>query len=156
METFRKDLKLAIRMLTKSPGFTTMAVVTLALGIAVNTTMFSLMSAFFLQRPPGQDPEHIVVVTSTNAAQAFQGDVAPVSAPNYLALRGANQVFTDMAAADQYRSASLTGQGEPEPIRSAAVSPNYFSVLGVTPELGRTFASGEDQAGRDHVVILSH
>jgi putative ABC transport system permease protein len=156
METFAKDLRLAIRMLVKKPGFAAIAVLTLALGIAVNATIFSLVSAFLLRRPAGHDPGRIVVVSSTNAARAFQADVISVSPPNYLAWRGANDVFADMAAADEYRTVSIVSQGQPESLRSAAISPNYFSVLGVAPAWGRTFAAGEDVPGRDHVVILSH
>ena len=156
MVTLRADLQLAFRLLAKKPGFTSIAVVTLALGIAVNATMFSMVSAFLLRHPPGRDPSRVTVVTSVNPAPGFLPDATPVSAPNYLAWRDANHVFADMAAADEYRTVSLTAQGQPEALRSAAVSPNYFSVLGVSPQLGRTFASGEDQPGRDHVVILSH
>src|SRR5712671_3427808 len=156
METFTKDLQLAVRMLLKKPGFTLVAVLTLALGIAVNATMFSMVSAFLLRRPPGRDPQRVAVVSSVNPNPAFQADVYPVSAPNYLAWREANHVFADMAAADEDRFVNLTSQGQPEVIRSAAVSLNYFSVLSVTVQLGRTFETGEDQSGRDHVVILSH
>ncbi len=156
METFLKDFRLAIRTLIKKPGFTAIAVLTLALGIAVNATIFSLVSAFLLRRPPGRDPDRVVVVSSTNPAQAFQADLNPVSAPNYLAWRASNGVFADMAAADEYRTVSLTSAGQPESLRSAATSPNYFEVLGVSPAMGRTFVAGEDQPGRDHVVILSH
>src|SRR5258708_8429364 len=168
MESLHSDLGLAIRMLLKKPGFTAAAVVTLALGIAVNATMFSMVSAFLLRRPPGREPERVAVVSSVNPAPGFQADANPVSAPNYFAWREANHVFAETAAADEYRTVSLSSQGslpatgqaaaagQPEALSSAAVSPNYFSVLGVSPELGRTFADGEDQAGRDHVVILSH
>jgi putative ABC transport system permease protein len=156
MEIFAKDLRLAIRLLLKKPGFTLVAVLTLALGIAVNATMFSLVSAFLLRRPPGREPQRVVVVSSVNPNQAFQADAYPVSAPNYLAWREANHVFADMAAADEYRTVNLTSQGQPEALRSAAVSSNYFSVLDVAPQLGRTFEAGEDLSGRDHVVILSH
>ncbi len=162
MKTFGKDLQLAVRLLAKNPGFTAVAVVTLALGIAVNATMFSLVSAFLLRRPPGREPERVAVITSVNPARGFQPDANPVSAPNYLAWREANDVFADMAAADEYRTVSFALPGQsatadrPEALRSAAVSPNYFSVLGVTPQLGRSFAGGEGQPGGDHVVILSH
>src|SRR6202158_5496551 len=128
METFRKDLQLAIRMLLKKPGFTAVAVLTLALGIAVNATMFSLVSAFLLRRPPVREPERVAVVSSVNPAPGFQADANAVSAPNYLAWREANHVFADAAAADEYRMVNLTSQGQPEALRSAAVSPNYFSV----------------------------
>ena len=161
------DLQYTLRTLRKNPGFTAIAVLTLALGIAVNATMFSMVSAFLLRRPPGREPSRVVVISGVNPAQSFQSDLNGVSAPNYLAWRAANHAFEEMAAADDYRSVALTAQGpntngqtdstgRPEAIRSAAVSPNYFRVLGVSPQFGRTFAEGEDQAGHEHVVILSH
>src|SRR5712692_5335224 len=156
METFHNDLRVAVRMLLKDPGFTAIAALTLALGIAVNATMFSLVSAFLLQRPPGRDPQRVVVVSSVNPSQVFHADTSPVSAPNYLAWREANHVFADTAAADDFRTVSLTAQDQPEALPSSAVSPNYFSVLGVSAQLGRTFSDGEDQPGRDHVVVLTH
>ncbi len=167
MGTLRSDLRLAIRMLLKKPGFTAAAVVTLALGIAVNATMFSMVSAFLLRRPPGREPERVAVVSSVNPTPGFQADANPVSAPNYFAWRDENHAFAETAAADEYRTVSLSSQSatangqssvanQPEALRSAAVSPNYFSVLGVSPQLGRTFADGEDQPGRDHVAILSY
>ena len=156
METFRNDLRLAVRVLRKNPGFTAIAVLTLALGIAVNATMFSLVSGFLLQRPPGRDPQRVVVVSSVNPNQVFHADASPVSAPNFLAWRDANHVFADTAAADDFRTVSLTAQDQPESLRASAVSPNYFSVLGVSPQFGRVFSDGEDQPGRDRVVILTH
>ncbi len=156
VEVLLQDLRHGVRTLLKNPGFTVVATATLALGIAVNATMFSLVSAFLLRRPSGREPERVAVVTSVNPAPGFQSDANPLSAPNYLAWRQANHVFADAAAADEYRTVSLTSQGQPEALRSAAVSPNYFSVLGVSPQLGRTFSDGEDQPGRDHVLILSH
>jgi putative ABC transport system permease protein len=162
IETLLQDLRYAMRQLLKSPGFATAAVLTLGLGIAVNATMFSLVSGFLLARPPGREPERVTVVTSVNPAGGFQPDAFPVSAPNYFAWRQANHVFANIAAADEYRTVSLTPQGhsaeesQPEALRSAAVSPNYFDVLGVSPQLGRTFSDGEDQPGHEHVAILSH
>ncbi len=155
LENFVRDIRYALRMLRKNPGFTTVAVLTLALSIAVNATMFSLVSAFLLRRPPVLDPDRVVVVSSVSATPDFQSDANPVSAPNFFAWREANHVFADMAAAES-RTASLSSQGQPESLRSAAVTHNYFSVLGVTPQIGRTFEATEDQPGNDHVVILSH
>ena len=156
VEVLLQDLRHGVRTLLKNPGFTAVATVTLALGIAVNATMFSMVSAFLLRRPPGREPERVAVVTSVNPAAGFQADVNPISAPNYLAWRDENHVFAEAAAADEYRIVNLTTQGQPKALPSAAVSPNYFSVLGVSPQLGRTFSDGEDQPGRGHVVILSH
>jgi putative ABC transport system permease protein len=161
VDIFVQDLRYAVRQLFKSPGFTAAAVLTLALGIAANATMFSMVSAFLLRRPPVRDPERVAVISSVNPAPAFQSDATPASAPNYLAWREGNHVFEDIAAAKEYRTVSFTavgqpaGAGQPEVLRSAAVSPNYFSVLGVPPVFGRVFEAGEDQPGREHVVILS-
>jgi predicted permease len=163
----RQDFRYAVRTLGKNSGFTAIAVFTLALGIALNATMFSLVSAFLLRRPPGREPSRVAVISGVNPVQSFQSDLNGISAPNYLAWREANHVFAYLAAADDYRSVALTAQGldsssqssstgRPEALRSAAVSPNYFRVLGVSPQLGRTFADGEDQPGHEHVVILSH
>jgi len=156
METLIQDLRYAMRQLRKNPGFTAVAVLTLALGIAVNATMFSMVSAFLLRRPPGREPERVAVVSSVDPAQGFQTDETPVSVPNYLAWREANHVFADMAAVNEYRTVSLTLQRQSEAMQSAAVSPNYFNVLEVRPQLGRTFVAGEDQTGQDRVVVLSH
>src|ERR1700731_3368475 len=161
LDIFLQDLRYAVRQLFKSPGFTAAAVLTLALGIAVNATMFSMVSAFLLRRPPVRDPERVAVISSVNPAPAFQADAAPASAPNYLAWRQGNHVFDDIAAASEYRTVSLSAPGQPgaagrpEVLRSAAVSRNYFGVLGVAPQLGRVFEAGEDQPGHEHVVILS-
>jgi predicted permease len=156
MGVFWKDLQLAIRMLAKKPGFIAVAVITLALGISINATMFSMVSAFLLRRPPGRDPDHVAVVSSIDPAQGFQADASLISIPNYLAWREANHVFTDVAATDEYRNVSLTTQGQSEAFRGAATTANYFGVLGVVPLFGRVFDAGEDQPGRDHVAVLSH
>src|SRR5579864_4392698 len=152
----RQDLRFGVRVLWRNPGFAAVAVITLALGIAVNATMFSMVSAFLLRRPPGRDPERMVVVSAINPAGGFQADANSISAPNYLAWREASSVFTEVAAADQYRPVSLMTQKRPEALIAAAISPNYFNVFGVSPQIGRTFTNGEDQPGHDHVVILSH
>jgi predicted permease len=157
LEILLQDLRYAVRALFKNPGFTIAVVVTLALGIAVNATMFSLVSAFLLRRPVVHQPDRVVVVSSVNPARGFLPDTNPVSAPNYFAWREANDVFSDLSAAEEYRTVSLTAaQGKPQALPSAAVSSNYFDVLGVAAHLGRIFADGDDQPGRDHVVIVSH
>lgn len=156
MQTAIQDLRYGLRQLVKNPGFTAIAVITLALGIGINATMFSLVSAVLMRRPPGPDPDRLAVVSAIDPGSAYQPDTATISIPNYLAWRDANHVFTEIAAADEYRRSSLTGQNESESLRSAAVSTNYFEVMGVTAQMGRTFVSGEEQSGQDHVVVLSH
>jgi len=153
LDSIWADVNFALRQLIHAPGFTATAVLTLSLGIAVNATMFSLVSAFLLPHLPGRNPQNVVVVTSVNPNQ---GDTNPVSAPNYLAWRADTRVFAAMAAEDEYRTASLTGQGQPETVSDAAVSSNYFKVFDVSPQLGRSFVAGEDQPGHGHVLILSH
>jgi MacB-like periplasmic core domain len=136
-----------------------------------------LVSAFLLRRPAASVPDRVVVISSVSPAGGFLPDANSVSAPNYFAWRQASDVFTDLAAADEFRTANLVvpagaseqaalpagstdsssaALGQPEAVHSAAVSSNYFRVLGVSTQMGRTFAEGEDQPGHDHVVILSH
>src|SRR5215475_9202134 len=104
LETLVKDVRFSWRSLRRSPGFTIVAVLTLALGISVNAAMFSLVSAFLLRRPPVRDPDRIAVVTSVNSAPAYHQDTFRVSAPSYFAWRAANHVFGEMAAADNFRT----------------------------------------------------
>jgi putative ABC transport system permease protein len=156
-ESIFDDGRFAVRQLVKSPGFTITAVATLALGIAVNATMFSMVSAFLLPHLPGRNPQSMVVVSSVAPDSQFMPDANPVSAPNYVAWSSDTRVFSEMAAADEYRTGSLSAPKEQaEAVSYAAVTPNYFSVFGVAPVLGRAFLTGEDQPGHDHVLILSH
>jgi putative ABC transport system permease protein len=155
-ESILADVRFALRQLMRSRGFTATAVITLALGIAVNATMFSMVSGFLMPKLPGPDPQHIVVPSSINPDAQFQPDVYPVSVPNYLAWSDDKRVFAEMAASDG-RSGSLSQPGQqPEAIVYSAVTPNYFTIFRVAPELGRALLAGEDQPGHDHVVILSH
>lgn len=156
MHTAIQDLRYGLRQLVKNPGFTAIAVITLALGIGINATMFSMVSSILMRRPPGPDPDRVAVVSGIDPGNGYQPDTATLSIPNYLSWREANHVFTAVAAADEFRSASLTGQQESESLHSAAVSVNYFDVLGISAQMGRTFITGEDQNGQDHVVVLSH
>ena len=151
-----KDLIYGLRQLRKNPGFAAVAVITLALGISVNATMFSIVSAFLLRQPPVHEPESVVVISGIDPAQGFHAAASTVSAPNYLAWRDGTDLFTEMAASVDYRTTSLTVQRQTEALYSAAVTPNYFSLLGVTAELGRPFQPGDDKPGQEHVVILSH
>jgi putative ABC transport system permease protein len=156
------DMRFAVRQLIKSPGFTVTAVSTLAMGIAVNATMFSMVSAFLMPNLPERDANKVVVVSAVQPDQSFLPDVHLVSAPNYDAVRVDTRVFAQTAAAHDGIPGSLggregsEGQGQPEAIHYAAVTPNYFSFFGAAPELGRGFAPNEDQPGRDRVVVLSH
>jgi len=152
--TLAQDLRYGARMLRKNPGFAFVAAATLALGIAVNSTIFSIFSGWLLKKPPVPDPDHLVVVVSTNTAQVVER--GRTSAVDFLAWRDAARALTGLTAVDPYHDFSLTGGGEPERVSGTRVSANYFQTLGVQPLLGRTFLAGEDQPGRDHVAVLSH
>jgi len=154
LETLAQDLRYGARMLAKNPGFTFVATATLALGIAVNTTIFSVVSGWLLKKPPVADPDRLAVVVSTNAARAIErGRSAEV---DFLAWQNENYVFAEMAAADPYHDYSLTGAGEPERVSGMRVTANYFPTLGVPAFLGRTFLASEAQPGRGHVVVLTY
>lgn len=156
LDTLLADLRFGVRMLSKNPGFTAVAALTLALGIAANATIFSFVSAILFRTPTVEDANRLMVIYGTNARQGFGPNLNPVSAPNYFAWKEANKVFSDMAAADAYENASITGEGEPLRVQCMRATANYFTVLGVPAAIGRTFAEGEDRAGHDHVVVLSH
>ena len=135
------DLRFALRQIAKSPGFTALAVLTLALGIGLNTTIFSLIHALFLQGLPFQEPERVV---------RFYGELRerelnqlPYSVPRVMHYREADTVFTGVAADNQI-GATLTGLGEPVQLNAAAVTANYFEVLGVRPIRGRLFLPQEE------------
>jgi predicted permease len=157
LESILADVRFAVRQLIKSPGFTATAVITLALGIAINATMFSMVSGFLMGHVPAREPDRVVVLSSVDPDATFQADISPVSAASYLDWKQNTRMFQEMAASNEYRAGSLSGPGEqPDPVAYAAVSANYFSTLGVAPQLGRGFVAGEDGPGHDHVVILSH
>ena len=159
-ETLLQDLRYGIRQLRRNPGFTLVAVLTLALGIGVNSTIFSVISTMLLRKPPVQDPDRLMMLFSRNIGTAGAGDEAsrsPVSPPDFLDWRAQETAFSEIAAASSFENedkATLSGGSEPERVPSAAVSANYFGVLGVSPVLGRGFLLGEDQSGRDRVVLL--
>ena len=157
MLTLLQDLKYGLRMLAKNPGFTAVAVLTLALGIGSNTAIFSVVSGVLLRKPPVKHPDRVMMVLSTNRAKGWgYGPDHPVSAPDFIDWRSENHGFEEMAAIEPWGDFNLTGQGEPQRVAGTRVSANFFHLLGVDTSLGRTFAEGEDEEGRDHVAILSY
>lgn len=156
IEDFVMDLRFGVRMLRKTPGFTAVAVVTLALGVAANSTVFSMVSGWMLRPPRIQDPGQVVAILTTDPAKGSYGwDQNFVSPPDFVAWREQSQSFESMVATE-LTSFALTGAGEPEQLGGMRVSAGYFQVLGVAAALGRTFLPGEDQTGHTQVVILSH
>ena len=154
IERLSQDFRYALRMMRKNPGFTLMAVAMLGLGIGLNTSTFSTVSGLLLNPPPVTDPDRVMMVVTTNRAHGW--DQSLVSAPDFKAWREQSHSFAEMAAAEAYQSATLTGREMPEQVSTMRVTANFFSLLGVSPLQGRTFVPGEDGTGQDHVVVLSH
>lgn len=156
MSRFLQDLRFASRHLLKSPGFTSVAILIMALGIGANTAIFSVVRAVLLEPLPFKDPERLVHVFHVPPQSSFPGmKVFAVSAANFLDWQKQNDVFSEMALASGNRF-DITGQGKPEAITASSVTYNFFSVLGVQPIYGRLFIPQEDQPGRNQEIILSH
>ena len=150
---FLHDLRYALRMLLKNPGFTIVAIIALALGIGANTAIFSVVNTVLLRPLPYRDPERLVMVWEDASKHGYPRDTPAVA--NYVDWRDQNQVFEGMAAiADE--SFNLTGAGDPERLEGRSVSANLFPMLGVEPQLGRVFSATEDQPGSQRVVLLSY
>ncbi|HLV96874.1 MAG TPA: ABC transporter permease [Candidatus Acidoferrales bacterium] len=154
IESLVQDVRFALRMLRKSPGFTAVAVLTLALGIAANGTIFGVVSAMLLRKPPFPNPGTLCTITSKDRSDG--SDLVGVSAPDFKSWSEMNGAFADVSAVETGRSFTLTGRGTPESLTGDRVTPDYFSILRVVLILGRPFSPSEAQAGNDHVVILSN
>ncbi|PYV40338.1 MAG: ABC transporter permease, partial [Acidobacteria bacterium] len=147
------DFRFGFRMLKKSPGFTAVAVITLALGIGANTAVFSVVNAVLLRPLPFPDPDRLVQIWEVNsAAGRDRGTVSPY---NFLHWRDQSHNFEQMAAY-QYESFALTGNQIPEHMTGLLVSASFLQVLKVSPIFGRTFLPDEDQPGKSRVVVLSY
>jgi len=155
MGTLWTDLRYSLRTLRKSPGFTAVVILTLALGIGANTTIFSVIDAVFLKPLPFPDPDRLVMVWQHNMRDPDDHNI--ISLPNYLDWKQQNHVFQNMAIFDSAgKSYSLSGERNPEQVSGLRVSASFFDVLGVQPMLGRTFVPEEEIAGRDREVVLSY
>ena len=147
-----KDIRYGIRSLLKRPGLTAVALITLALGIGVNTAIFSAVDSVLLRPLPFKDPERVMAVWEhTPHLGIARNEFAPA---NYFDLRNQNQAFEGVGAFGDL-SINLTGAGEPEQLDGQLVTANVFTLLGVPAAIGRTFAADEDQLGREHVAVLS-
>src|SRR5256714_8741650 len=150
MRTFIQDLRYGARMLLKRPGFSLIAVITLALGIGANLTIFSFVDTMFLRPLPVREPYQLVT--------AGLGRDGGFTYPAYTYFRDHNKTFEDLAA--HYSTAPLSlaaPDGDSEILNGAVVSANYFSTVGITPSMGRFFSPDEDRVpDRDRVAVLSH
>ena len=146
------DLRFALRQLRKSPGFTLVAVLTLALGIGANTAIFSIVNAVLLRPLPYPDADRITVLNESSGP----GQDYSVALPDYLDWRNDNTVFEHLAATrTESRNLSSIPGREPERISCASVTWNFFDITGLPPEIGRTFSADEDKVGAPPVVLIS-
>jgi hypothetical protein len=150
MDTLRQDIRYAFRRLLKSPGFTTVAVVTLALGIGANTAIFSVVNGVILKPLPYPGSDRLVGIYHLD-----EGRRAMMSGPNFNDVRKRSQTIAD-ASAIALGSVVLTGAGDPVRLDTADVSASFFDILGVRPLLGRTFRPDENERGKTNVAVLAH
>lgn len=151
LEDLWQDARYAARSLRKHPGFTAVAIFTLALGIGANTAIFSVINAVLLRPLPYRDADRLVVLTETIAERPIG-----VSYPNVVDWRNQHTVFENLAAVRERESFNLTGAGDSERLQGRLVSANFLSTLGVKPIRGRDFALEDDRQGAAPVVIISH
>src|SRR5277367_2905998 len=152
MGTLLQDLRYGIRMLAKSPGFTALAVITLALGIGANTAIFSVINSVVLRPLPFHEPGRLVALWETESAPGN----FPLTGPDYLDWQAQNRTLEASSLYTWDRTANASGSGEPQAASVISTQANFFAVLGVQPQIGRAFDPGEDRAGKNHVAILSN
>ncbi len=152
MEALLQDIRHAGRALLKTPGFTLVAVVTLALGIGANTAIFSVVNGVLLAPLPYREPDRLVTVN--HYYPSLNNMRAPVSVPGFRDYSARTDVFAS-AAVENSIAMNLTGGGEPERVNVSKVSGQYFSLLGVPSAVGRVLQPDEAEAGKDHVVVLT-
>ena len=151
-----QDFQYAVRQVRKSPGFAAIAVITLALGIGANTSIFSVVNAVLLRSLPFSDAGRLVRVWHTPPQSSFPGiSVFSISPANFLDWQSQNHVFSSMAIYG-FGGFTLTGGDKAEQVTASRVSAAFFSTLGARPMLGRLFSAQEDEPGHSNVVILSH
>ena len=155
MTTFLQDLRYAIRVLLKNPGFTLVAVLTLALGIGANTAIFSVVNTVLLKPLPYPNPDSLVKIWTHFTGIGLPNDQNWFSAPEFRDVRQQNRSFSDLSVISQ-GAFSLGVSGKPQSLNGATVSPSFFTLLGVNPHLGRTFSPDEGEQGHDRVVVLGY
>lgn len=152
MRTFLQDLRYSARNLVKSRGFAVVAVLTLAVGIGANTAIFSIINAVLLRPLPYRDPGRLVRLYETEAAPGKY----PFTGPDFIDWKTQNNTFSDMTLFWWPHDMNLSGRRQADNVRVVPTEANFFSLLGVNPFLGRAWAPGEDQPGKDDVVILGY
>jgi predicted permease len=154
LDALIQDVRYGLRLLRRSPGFTAIAVLTLALGIGATTTTFSVVSGLMLRMPSVREPNDLVVVSSTATLNTSGGNRLPVSAADYLDWRAQATAFEGLSAAD-FDEFTMTGPTRPQVVQGARVSSDFFAVLGVQTLLGRVIQPGDERSGSDRVAVVS-
>src|SRR6185369_290024 len=156
METFLRDLSNGVRALLKAPGFTAVAILSLAIGIGANSAIFSVTNALLLRPLPYKDADRLVILWSRSPGLNVPQDW--FSPGQYLDIKNENSVFdeTCISIGGSFNITGIAGQAAPEHIDGARVSSSFFSLLGATAMAGRVFLPEEDQPGKPPVVILSN
>ncbi len=152
LETLIRDARYGLRMLAKNPGFTAVAVLTLALGIGANTTIFSVVNAALIHPLPFRDADRLVTQWGTFPEIGYSGPLRTCGR-DYAGWRDQNHVFDQMGAYSEW-APSLTGAGEPARLLGAQITAGLFPMLGVTPAWGRNFLPEENQTGHEHEALL--
>ncbi|MGH9774411.1 MAG: ABC transporter permease [Candidatus Acidiferrales bacterium] len=147
-----QDVKYSLRTFARSPGFTAVAVLTLALGIGANTAIFSVVNAVLLRPLPFKNPSRLVGLWETEVSPGS----FPLSGQDYLDWQAQNHTFEATTLSDYQRGVNVSGAAQPEAAAVVPTQANFFSVLGVQPLLGQTFEPGEDAPGKNHVVVLGY
>jgi putative ABC transport system permease protein len=155
MQNFLRDLRYSIRMLLKSPSFTAVAVLSIALGIGANTSVFSVVNAVLLKSLPFKEPETLMLVWGETRAEARLQDRNQVSATDVADLRNQNTVFEDVATFTGWNPI-ISGDGAPERVPAIQVGDGFFKVMKGTPMLGRVFTAEEQEEGKDFVIVLGY
>jgi putative ABC transport system permease protein len=153
LETFLQDLRFGLRMLRKSPAFTAIAILTLAVGIGANTAIFSFVSGALLRSLPYRDANRLMILWSSEPERGWKKNI--VSAADFADWRAQSKSFEDMAGYID-SAANLSNGHEAMAVNGLEVTSNFFSVLGLTPELGQSFRMGDDRPGAPKVALISH
>lgn len=148
VEELVQDLRFGSRSFLRNPGFTTVAVLTLALGIGANTAIFSAVNSVLVQPLPFRDPNRLVRVFSSRGTPAY----LPVSGEDYFDWQSQNHSFEGISLFSSPQKFNASGRGEPETVSVVSAQANFFSVIGVVPKFGRTFTEGEDRPGNHDVA----
>src|SRR5690349_1165922 len=154
METLWHDVRFALRILRKSPGFTATVILTLGLGIGANAAIFSAVYAVLLKPLPYSQPDQLVMVYEDVHLPNYQNDRNEPSPGNFSSWKNQNTVFESMAAY-RNRSWNLTGSGEPARIEGEMVSAEFFAALRANAEMGRVFTEEDDRPGNAHVAVIT-